>query len=266
MKINEEIKMDKQYKDDIRSVYKKIDKDKQKELYNKMKSGDQDARIEIIYCCLPLVYDIAKKFQINNKHIDIDDMIQHGNLALLKAVDNWNPEKSSITTVATYYIRNSLIDMIKDSRYSIKSKYDMTRQAAEDISKIKSVESNDVDEISNQTGLTHKRIRLLKSILNGKRIDLKMINIRLHSEDSRENRVEKSVKGCVADLVSMVEEHIEDKRERDIFLSWISYINQNNKTKIVASENNCTSKEVSESVKKTKKTLRKILSEIDTDA
>lgn len=258
--------MNKQYKDDIRSVYKKMDRQKQKELHSKMKSGDQDARIEIIYCCLPLVYDIAKKFQLNNKHIDIDDMIQHGNLALLKAVDNWNPEKSSITTVATYYIRNSLIDMIKDSRYSIRSKYDMTRQAAEDISKIKSVESKDVDVISQQTGLTHKRIRLLKSILNGKRLDLKMLNVKLHSEDNRENTVERSVKGCVADLVSMVEEYIEDKKDRDIFLSWISYINQNNKTKMVASENNCTSEEVSESVKKTKRTLRKIFSEIDSDA
>ena len=247
-----------EYRNNIRKNYKSLPKEKQQELFNKIANGDFSARDEVIHSCLPLVYDLAKKFHYNNRHVDLEDLIQHGNIALIKAVDNWDIKKATITTVATYYIRNSLIDMIKDSKYNIKSKYDMTRQAAEDISKIKSCGSVDPEEIVRLTGLTNKRVKLLLGIMNGKRIDYTLMNTSLHNKDNYENIGDSNLDGCLADVISMIEDNIESQRDKDIFFTWIKYINKNNKTRIVAEKVNASINEVAESVKKTKTTLKNL--------
>ena len=253
--------MSSHYRNGIRSKYKSLSKKEQRSLHERIENGDNSARDELIHSCLPLVYDIAKKFHRNNKHVDIEDLIQHGNIALIKAVDNWNVEKSNITTVATYYVRNALIDLIKDSKYNIRSKYDMTRKAAEDISKINSCDSSDPEEISKLTGLTLKRVRLLLSIINGKRVEYTLMDSRLHNQDNYENVADSNVNGCLADVIDMLENHIDSERDREIFLQWIKYLNKNNKTKIVAEQVNATMNEVRDSVKRTKNILKKIATE-----
>ena len=82
-----------------------------------------------------LVINIANKFRYNNKHIDLEDMIQEGNIALIQAVDKWDAYQSAITTVATWYVRNALINMITDAKYNIKYPYAMSRRAAEQLRK-----------------------------------------------------------------------------------------------------------------------------------
>lgn len=249
-----------EYRNQIRANYTKLSKQEQADLHGKMVNGDSDARESIIKSCLPLVYDIAKKFHYNNKHVDIEDLIQHGNIALIKAVDNWNINKSNISTVATYFIRNAMIDLIKDSKYNIRSKYDMTKQAAEDISKIKSCDSTDVDEICKQTGLTHKRVKLLLGILNGKRIEYSLMNTRLHNKDNYEYSGDNNINGCLADVVEMLDEHIDSEQDRKIFLEWINYLHKNNKTRMVADKTGVSVSEVAESVKRTKTKLKEVAS------
>ena len=66
-------------------------------LHAKIQEGNIDAKNTIISSCIPLVINIAKKFSFNNKHIDIEDMIQEGNIALINAVNSWNVNKGNIT-------------------------------------------------------------------------------------------------------------------------------------------------------------------------
>ena len=123
--------MTKIYKKDITRKHKLLTNQEQVDLYKKMKDGDGEAKEALIYSCLPLVIDIANKFRINNKHIDLEDMIQEGNIALINAVEKWDVSKANITTVATWYVRNSLVDMITDAKYNIKQPYSLSRRAAE---------------------------------------------------------------------------------------------------------------------------------------
>lgn len=248
------------YRNSIRANYKSLSKEMQRELHSKIEAGDFNAREEVINSCLPLVYDLAKKFHYNNKHVDLEDLIQHGNIALIKAVDNWNINKSNITTVATYYAKNAMIDLIKDSKYNIRSKYDMTKQAAEDISKIKSCNSTDVEDICKQTGLTRKRVKLLLGILNGKRIEYSLLDHRLHNKDNCEYSGDNNINGCLADLIYMLDEHIDSEQDRKIFLEWINFLHKNNKTRMVAEKTGVSADEVTESVKRTKNKLKEIAS------
>jgi len=248
------------YIEEINNIYEPLDVAEQHHFYNEMKEGDTQARATIIHSCLPMVFNIAQKFHLNNKHIDIEDMVQQGNIALIKAVDKWDIDKASITTVANRYITNALVDMIKDSRYNIKSKFDLTRQACEDISKIKKTESTDVKEITKQTGLKPKRINLLLSILSGKRIDYSVMNVKLHKASAEASGdFDETIAGCVADLIQLTNEHISEEKDRTIFLNWITFINKNNKTRMVAEKCKCSSQEVSDSVKTTKRKLREIV-------
>ncbi len=59
-----------EYNKDMTRLHSKLDKEKQRELWEKIQNGDSSARNEVIYSCLPMVVDIAKNFRVNNKHID----------------------------------------------------------------------------------------------------------------------------------------------------------------------------------------------------
>ena len=109
------------YQKDLRRHSRSLSKLEQAELYDKVQKGDNNAKNIVIQSCLPLVVSMAQKFRCNNKHIDLEDMVQEVNIALMRAVDNWDIQKGSITTVATWCIRNALVDMINDSRYTIKN-------------------------------------------------------------------------------------------------------------------------------------------------
>ena len=253
------------YKDEIQSNYKALSKTEQRELYNKMREGCVQSRDEIIFSCLPLVYSIAQKFQANNKHVELEDMIQTGNIALMKTVEKWDIEKSNITTLATYCVRNALIDMIKDGKYGIVNKFDITRHAAKDIIKIKATRSTDIEEIKKETGLKEQRIKSLLTIMKSKRVYATDENFRSiensckpyidrHEEDENERGYSK----CLVGLVEMVEKNIDNNKDKEIFLCWIKNVNKNNKTRIVAGLTNSTVEEVVASVKSCKTKLKEI--------
>jgi len=248
------------YNKQISEIYIALEKEDQVKLYEDMRSGDISSRNEIINSCLPLVYNIANKFHFNNKHIDLEDFIQQGNLALIKAVDNWDINKSSITTIATRYVTNYLIDMIKDSKYNVKTRYDITKHAVGHMNKIKRVDSNDISEISKLTGLKERRIKILMEIMETKRVDYTSLSFN-ENKILRETKAE--IKGCLADIINLVEDNIVDKTDKDIFMSWIKHLNKSNKIRIVANKLNVSPNIVSSSIKNTKNVLREIVNNGD---
>ena len=70
------------------SNIKVLTNEEMKELFKKMKEGDQIARNELINGNLKLVLSILKKF--NNKVDNLDDLFQVGCLGLVKAIDNFD--------------------------------------------------------------------------------------------------------------------------------------------------------------------------------
>jgi predicted transcriptional regulator len=152
------------YKQDVSRFYQPLSSTEQLVMYGRMKDGHVDAREAIINSCLPLVIDLAKKFRYNNKHIDLEDMIQEGNIALIKAVDNWDIKKGNLTTVATWCIRSALVDLITDARYNVKHAYSLSRRASIELRKVKRSSFTEVEDIANDTGLTQKRVKKLLSI------------------------------------------------------------------------------------------------------
>lgn len=84
------------------------------ELAKRIEAGDQEAK-EIMICSnLRLVISIAKKY-INTRSLSLLDLIQEGNLGLIKAVERYDYNKGfRFSTYATWWIKQAVTRSIDD--------------------------------------------------------------------------------------------------------------------------------------------------------
>jgi len=242
-----------------------LNKAEQIQLYSKMKNGDNDARNTVIASCFPLVINIAKKFRYNNKHIDIEDMIQEGNIALINAVNSWNVNKGNITTVATWCIRNRLIDMINDSRYTIRYPYSISRRAAEELRRINNIDSTDVSYISKETGLSSQRVQKLLSVStrHTKRVKLDRDVNKVLNEIKEEETA--NSKPCLGDLIDLINTYLTES-QKNIFCLWAGIYKKRMGPKEIAYSLGKTEKYVYDNIYSAKRVLSRAAKKVNYNA
>lgn len=82
-------------------------------LSNKIKRGDEQSRKAMIRGNLRLVINIAKRYMYLG--IPLLDLIEEGNLGLMKAVDKFNPKKGyRFSTYAAWWIKQGITRSISD--------------------------------------------------------------------------------------------------------------------------------------------------------
>jgi RNA polymerase primary sigma factor len=83
------------------------------ELSRQAEAGDQEARRRLIEKNLRLVVSVAKKYR--GMGLPFEDLIQEGNIGLIKAVERFDPEMSHrFSTYATWWIRQAISRAISD--------------------------------------------------------------------------------------------------------------------------------------------------------
>lgn len=84
-----------------------LSEEEETELAKKIQMGDNMAREKMINSNLKLVVSIAKHYQ--NQEVSLMDLIQEGNVGLLKAVEKFDYRKGCrFSTYATYWIRQAV--------------------------------------------------------------------------------------------------------------------------------------------------------------
>ncbi len=88
-------------------------------------AGDEAARQTMIQSNLRLVVSIAKRY--GNRGMPLLDLIQEGNIGLMKAVDKFKPELGfKFSTYATWWIRQSITRAIADQALLVRLPVHMT--------------------------------------------------------------------------------------------------------------------------------------------
>ena len=102
----------KTYLKEIRNI-PLLTREEEIKLSGRIKKGEQQARKQMIRANLRLVINIAKRYMYLG--IPLLDLIEEGNLGLMKAVDKFNPRKGyRFSTYAAWWIKQSITRSIID--------------------------------------------------------------------------------------------------------------------------------------------------------
>jgi len=102
-----------------------LSKEREAELAQRILDGDEEAKEEMIKSNLRLVVSIAKHY--NGRGLSFEDLIQEGNIGLIKAVEKFDHTKDfRFSTYATWWIRQSITRAISDTGRVIRIPVHMT--------------------------------------------------------------------------------------------------------------------------------------------
>jgi len=148
--------------------YSLLSPEEERELGKRKDNGDIEAYNRLVNSNLRLVVGIAKHYV--NKGMSFEDLIQEGNLGLLKAVEKFDYTKGfKFSTYATWWIRQSITRGLADYSRTIR----IPVHADEDIKKMKRFEAQynnyagtgpTEEEIAKEIDKTVEQVRHLKRV------------------------------------------------------------------------------------------------------
>ena len=84
-----------------------LNADEEKQLAYRIEDGDSEARDRMVRANLRLVVNIARSY--TGKGLGLQDLIEEGNLGLLRAVEGFDPTMNTrFSTYASYWIKQSI--------------------------------------------------------------------------------------------------------------------------------------------------------------
>lgn len=142
--------------------------EEEKELIRRVGKGDKEAHKGIVQANLRLVVSIAKKY--HHLGLALLDLIEEGNLGLIKAVERYNSRKGcKFATYASWWIRQSITRALANQGKLIRIPVYLTwllsksRKATHELRQKLNREPT-VEELAQKMKLPIKKVRTLKEI------------------------------------------------------------------------------------------------------
>ncbi len=139
-----------------------LTQEQEQELAKRYAEGDMDAREELIKSNLRLVVSIARRYV--GKGLPLLDLIQEGNLGLMKAIDKFDYTlQLKFSTYATWWIRQAITRAIADQSRTIRIPVHVTEtlQSVSKVARQKFQENGcepSPEEIADELGISVQRV------------------------------------------------------------------------------------------------------------
>lgn len=173
------------------SKYPLLTEEEMKSLARKIQNGDMDAREKLINSNLRLVVYFAKKK--NGCGLDFLELVQEGNIGLMKAVDKFDPKyKNKFCTYAGWWIRQSIDKGIAKKVRNIR----VPEKVNYEILTMKSIENDFIsDGISPNRKLIAEEMNVdVETIDNLKKYDNNSISINSPIDKDSESTIQDLIK------------------------------------------------------------------------
>lgn len=141
----------------------------EKELAYRIAEGDMQARDQMVRANLRLVVNIARGY--STKGLPLQDLIEEGNLGLLRAVEGFDPDMNTrFSTYASYWIKQSIKRALVNSSKTIRipaymvellSKWrKATAKLQDELNRVPTA-----DEVAKELDLPKKKLRIVKKAI-----------------------------------------------------------------------------------------------------
>ena len=186
------------------------------------------AEKKLIESNLRLVVNIAKKYLPRIKHMCFEDLIQEGNIGLIKAVDKFRVEKGyRLTTYATWWIQQAITRAIADKNRIIKipvhlfEKINKLNRITKELTMHFSRKPNE-NEIAEKMEISVNKVReLVDTIQDPISLDDTIdedekLSLAERVEDKNSNFENNFVFNCLVNDLKNVMNDVLDKREQEV--------------------------------------------------
>jgi RNA polymerase sigma-32 factor len=144
----------------------------ERDLALRWRSGDRDAGRRIIEACLPFVMTIALEYR--RWGAPIEDIVQEGNIGLLKAAERFDPDRGCrLATYAAYWIRAEIREYVARGYRIVRLGSSKNERRALRI--YRKTREKDPDVLAAQSGLTRERATALLPLLMAGDVSLERV-------------------------------------------------------------------------------------------
>jgi RNA polymerase sigma-32 factor len=156
------------YRDNLSAV-QPLDRETERTLARRWIDGDKRAGEKIVEACLPFVISIALEYR--RWGVPLEDIIQQGNLGLLRAAKKFDPDKECrLATYAVYWIRAEIREYVVRAYRVVR--LGTTKGERRALRAYRTTQESDPEKLATASGLSKERVERLLPLLMSRETSL----------------------------------------------------------------------------------------------